>query len=243
MAIPIIVLFDLDGVVLTQKALEYTALMHLRKKFYNWQNIENFRLIDFARIFEESDSKNRLKALKKANFSYKSIIPNKIKRLIFFMSFRLTYKKYEKMYEKVNPQLHSILIKFKNFGIISGIVSNTSRKRLIYYKSNFDLDEYISIFISRDNISVRKPHPYPIIFALKEIKEMFKLPIINKKKVYYVGDLSSDIICAKAAKVNSIALLSGHGTEKQLRNSKPDYIIKEIKDMLKIEPFKKLLSD
>lgn len=243
MEIPIIVLFDLDGVVLTQKALEYTGLVHLRNKFYNWQNIENLRLIDFARIFEEADSKNRIKALKKANLKYKSLIPNRIKRLLFFIRFRRSYKKYEKIYEQVNPQLKSILIKFKNHGVISGIVSNTRAKRLIYYKLKFHLDDYISVFISRDNSPVRKPHPYPIIVALKEIKEQFNISGINKKNVYYIGDLPSDIRCAKAANVNSIALLSGHGTKKQLRDSKPDYIIKEIKDIPDIEPFKKLLSD
>ena len=77
MAIPIVVLFDLDGVVLTQKALEYTALIQLRKTWYKWQNVENLRLIDFARIFEETDSDNRLKALKEVNKAYKSIIPNR----------------------------------------------------------------------------------------------------------------------------------------------------------------------
>jgi phosphoglycolate phosphatase-like HAD superfamily hydrolase len=243
MAGPTVVLFDLDGVVLTQKALEYTALIHLRKKFYNWQNIDNLRLIDFARIFEEADSKNRFKALKKVNLAYKPFIPNRIKRLFFFVRFRCSYKKYEKMYEEINPQLKSILIKLKKKRIISGIVSNTSGKRLTYYKLKFNLEEYISVFISRDNIPVRKPHPYSIIFALKKIKEQFNIPRINKKKVYYIGDLSSDIKCAKAANVNSIALLSGHGTDKQLKKSKADYILKELKDIMEIEPFKKLLSE
>ncbi len=242
MAEPTIFLFDLDGVVLTQKALEYTALKQLRNKWYNWQNIKNLRLIDFARIFEEGDSKNRLKALIQVNLAYKSIIPNRCKRILFFIKFRRSYKKYEKIYERVNPQLKSILIELKNHGIISGIVSNTSRKRLSYYTLKFHLDEYISCFISRDDVPVRKPHPYPLIFALREIKHKFQIPKLNKKTIFYIGDLSSDIICAKAANVNSIALLSGHGTENQLRDSKPDYCIKEIRDILEIEPVKKLLS-
>ena len=242
MAEPTIVLFDLDGVVLTQKALEYTALKQLRKKWFNWQNIENLRLIDFARIFEEADSKNRFKALKKVNSAYKSMIPNIFKRLLFFIIFRRSYKKYEKIYEQVNPQLKLVLIEFKNHGIVSGIVSNTSGKRLRYYSLKFHLDEFISVFISRDDVSVRKPHPFPLIFALRKIKEQFDILRISKKNVYYIGDLPSDIRCAKAANVNSIALLSGHGTEKQLRDSKPDYFIKEIRDILEIEPVKKLLS-
>ena len=53
-----IILFDFDGIIITQKSLEYTASFFLKKRFYNWKNIENLRLIDFARIFEEADSKN-----------------------------------------------------------------------------------------------------------------------------------------------------------------------------------------
>ncbi len=243
MAGPTVVLFDLDGVVLTQKALEYTALLQLRKKWYNWQNVENLRLIDYARIFEETDSDNRLKALKEVSEAYKSIIPNRCKRFLFFIIFRRSYKKYEKIYEEINPQLKLILTTFKNLNIISGIVSNTSEKRLDFYRQKFHLDQYISVFISRDNVPIRKPHPYPIIFALKEIKEQFKIPRINKKNVYYIGDLPSDIECAKAANVNSIALLSGHGTKKQLRDSEPNIILQEIKDILEIAPFKKLLFE
>ena len=68
---PPILLFDFDGVVLTQKALEFAALFYKQKKFYNWKNIEQLRLIDFARLFEESDSSNRLKAIYQAFKAYK----------------------------------------------------------------------------------------------------------------------------------------------------------------------------
>ena len=240
---PIILLFDLDGVVLTQRALEYTALVELKKNWYNWKNIDKMRLIDFARIFEEMDSNNRLKALKNVFLAYKPIIPNRLKRVIFFIRFRRSHRKYEKIYEEINPELIPILIKFKNKKIISGIVSNTRGKRLTFYKKKFNLDKYFSVFLSRDNVPIRKPHPYPIILALKIIKEKHKISKINKKKVYYIGDLPSDIICAKNANVNSIAFLSGHGTRKQLRDSEPDIILQEIKDILKIESFKKLLCD
>ncbi|MFX0072805.1 MAG: HAD family hydrolase [Candidatus Hermodarchaeota archaeon] len=237
---PIIVLFDLDGVILTQKALEYTALIYLKNKWYNWQNIENLRLIDFARYFEEADSENRLKALREVNKMYKSFIPNIIKRQLFFIRFRQSYRKYEKIYEKLNPQIKFISAKFKKNGIVSGIVSNTSRERLNFYKNKFQLDKYFSVFLSRDDTIFRKPHAYPIFLALKEIKKSSKLPI-DLKKVYYVGDLPTDIMCAKNANVNSIALLSGHGTTDQLKDSKPDFILETLEDLLKIEPLKKLL--
>ena len=65
MSSPPIILFDFDGVIISQKALEYTASIFRKKKFYRWACIENLRLIDFARLFEEADSKNRIKAFMK----------------------------------------------------------------------------------------------------------------------------------------------------------------------------------
>jgi hypothetical protein len=43
--------------------------------------------------------------------------------------------------------------------------------------------------------------------------------------------------------VKSIALLSGHGTKTGLETANPTTILREIKDILELDPFKKLLLD
>ncbi|MFX0041324.1 MAG: HAD family hydrolase [Candidatus Hodarchaeota archaeon] len=240
MSHPPILLFDFDGVIITQKALEYTALKYLRKKFYKWQNIENLRLIDLARLFEEADSKNRIKALINVYKVYKDYIPSRWRRFLFFIKFRRSYPKYEK-YETLTQNLEEILIEFKKRGIPMGIVSNTSRERLNNFRSRLNLDKFFSVFISRDNSLYRKPNPYPIIVALNKIKKEFKISSINKENVFYIGDLPPDIECAKNAGVNSIALLSGHGNKNDLEKSKPMIILQDIKNILEIETFKKYL--
>ena len=99
-----VLLFVLDGVILTQKALEYAALVHSRNKFYRWKNLDELRLIDFARLFEESDSSNRFKALFQAYKAYAPYIPSRWRRILFFMRFRRFYPKYER-YESIDPEL------------------------------------------------------------------------------------------------------------------------------------------
>jgi HAD superfamily hydrolase (TIGR01549 family) len=237
----LVVLFDFDGIIITQKSLEYTASIFLKKKFYRWRNTDNLRLIDLARMFEEADSKNRIKALLRINKIYKHYIPSIWRRALFFIWFRRTYPKYE-VYETLKPNLEGVLKKLKKNGFILGIVSNTSGKRLNHFIKKFNLNEYFSVIISRDDTSYRKPHPYPIIAALNDIKQTFKISIRNED-VYYIGDLPPDIECAKNAKINSIALLSGHGTEESLENSHPNYILQDIREIVKIEPFKKFLLD
>ncbi len=236
---PPIILFDFDGVIITQKALEYTALVHLKNKFYKWKNTEGLRLIDFARLFEESDSKNILVALKQMNKVYKPFIPSLWKRNLFFIKFRRMYPKYEK-YEMLKPNLEELLIQLKKRDIHLGIVSNTSKKRLDSFRNKLDLDRFFSVFISRDDTPFRKPSPYPIITALMQIKINFNYSI-NRDNVYYVGDLPADIECAKNADVKSIALLSGHGTKISLEKANPTYIVKNINNIIEIEQFKKFL--
>ncbi|MHA1670977.1 MAG: HAD family hydrolase [Promethearchaeota archaeon] len=234
-----ILLFDFDGVIITQKALEYTALIKLKLKFYRWQNIDGLRLIDLARIFEQSDSSNRIKALIRVYKNYKKYIPSKWRRIIFFIKFRRMYPKYE-IYETIKPNLKEILIKLKEHSIPLGVISNTSKKRLNYFIDKLKLDDFFSVYISRDDTPYRKPDPYPIHLALKLIKKKYNLTI-DKTQVYLIGDLPSDIISANNAKIKSIALLSGHGTKEDLENTKPTHILKDISNLLELEPIKKFL--
>ena len=236
-----IVLFDFDGTVITQKSLEYTASVFLKKSFYRWKNTENLRFIDLARLFEEADSKNRVKAILRVIKIYKQYLPSLWRRILFFVNFRSTYPKFE-IYEQLKPELKQLLIRLKRNGIILGIVSNTSGNRLDFFTKRLHLKEYFSVLISRDDTPFRKPNPYPIYIALLNLKRKLKISII-KNDVYYVGDLPHDIYCAKNAGINSIALLSGHGTREGLKNSNPTHIVENPKEILEIEVFKKFLLD
>ncbi|MFX1378412.1 MAG: HAD family hydrolase [Promethearchaeota archaeon] len=239
MSHPPILLFDFDGVVITQKSLEYTASKLIKNDFYGWKNIQNMRLIDFARLIEESDSKNQLAALKRINKAYKPYIPSIWKRNLFFIKFRRMYPMLEK-YEILKPNLELILNHLKRNNFQLGIVSNTSKNRLDFFRKKFNLDKYFSVFISRDDSPLRKPNPYPIIVALIKIKKNFNYSI-NKNNVYYIGDLPADIECARNAGIKSIALLSGHGRKGDLEKSNPTYLIPNIKNILEIDYFKKFL--
>ncbi|GAG89847.1 unnamed protein product, partial [marine sediment metagenome] len=80
------------------------------------------------------------------------------------------------------------------------------------------------------------------LVALIQIKQFLKVSI-DKNNVYLIGDLPTDIECALNAGVKSIALLSGHGTKTSLETANPTIILREIKDILELDPFKKLLLD
>ena len=201
------------------------------------------RLIDFTLLFERSDSTYRLKSLLRIYRIYSYFIPRIWKRSLFFIKFNHDYRRFEKIYDEIKPGLEEILTKLKEKGIPLGIITNTEKKRLRYFKRKFQLEKYFSIFITRDDVPINKPHPYPILFALKNIKQDYKYKKIDKNDVYYIGDLPTDIKCAKSAGVNSIALLSGHGRKKGLERSNPTFFLQDIRSLLDLECFKKLLLD
>jgi HAD superfamily hydrolase (TIGR01549 family) len=160
---------------------------------------------------------------------------------LFFIKYRRTYPKYER-YETLKEGLEETLEILLQKGVLTAIISNTSSKRLNYFRKKLNLDRFFSVYISRDDTPYRKPHPYPVYCALYKIKKEKNCPII-KENVYIIGDLKSDIECANNAGVKSIALLSGHGKKKDLIALHPTIILEKIQDLLKIDLFKKLLLD
>ncbi|MBD3340474.1 MAG: HAD hydrolase-like protein [Candidatus Lokiarchaeota archaeon] len=232
---PNIFLFDFDGVIITQKALEYTALELIRNKTFRIRNNEHLRLIDYAKMFELSDSNNKIEALIQAFRNYKEIIPSRWRRLFFFYLFRKRYKKYEKIYEELEPNIEELLNLLKVRGNPMAIVSNTNRPRLNFFKNKFSLDRFFRVIITQDDVPYRKPHAYPILRAIQLIKREFGFAKIDRNKVFMIGDLPSDIASAKAAKIKSIAILSGHGNTQELEKLKPDLICKNLTALLKEE--------
>ena len=151
------------------------------------------------------------------------------------------YPKYE-IYETLKPKLREILSDLQKCGVIFGIVSNTGGERLSIFRNRLSLDEYFSVCISRDDTPVRKPQGHPVIIALQHLKKELEFPI-DKNNVYLIGDLPTDIECAHNAGVKSIALLSGHGTKLSLEKANPTIILRNIEDIIEIDPFKKLLLE
>ncbi len=238
---PPIILFDFDGVILTQKALELAGLIFLRNDFYKWRNAEKLRPIDLALLFEKSDSERFVKFYKNIHKNYKTYIPSRTRRDLFLARFGKKYRKLEKLHAKLKPGICNVLMELRSKEIPLGIISNTQKKRMNYFKKRFELDKYFTIILSRNDLPYHKPNPYPIIKALKYIKEERNYNKIEKSDVYFIGDIPSDIICAKSAGIKSIAVLSGHGTKNELLNEDPDYVVERIIDILELPPFKKFL--
>lgn len=87
-----------------------------------------------------------------------------------------------------------------------------------------NLDKYFNMILCGDKLTKMKPHP-EIIHRI-----MHKLNV-KPKDVLFVGDMTVDIKTAKAAKVDSIAVLTGSSTKKELIAVRPNKIINYIRDL------------
>jgi len=109
----------------------------------------------------------------------------------------------------------------KKKGFYVGVISRNSRRAIevVVKKHKIDVD----IIVSRDDIQLTKPHPDPILHALKKLN-------INPVNVLMVGDHPFDIMSGKDAGVTTVGILTGNGTEKELKTAGADFIFKNLKE-------------
>ncbi|MBT7241123.1 MAG: HAD family hydrolase [Candidatus Diapherotrites archaeon] len=66
------------------------------------------------------------------------------------------------------------------------------------------------------------------------IHELLVSHEIEKENALYVGDMPHDIDTAKHAGIKSVAVLSGFGKKEELKVEKPDFMIEDISELIKL---------
>lgn len=91
-----------------------------------------------------------------------------------------------------------------------------------------DIDKYMGAIVSANDTSRHKPHPEPLIVAMRKLK-------VEKDNSVMIGDQHVDVIAAKAAGVHSIVIdhESTANTEKRIIDSNPDAIFSNPHDIKK----------
>ena len=96
--------------------------------------------------------------------------------------------------------------KFATLGIVTTKTGKYSKVLMEY----FDLMKYFEVLIEREDVTLPKPDAEPILKALKKLD-------INSEDIWMIGDTKLDLLCATAANVNSIGVLSGYGNKESLQ--------------------------
>ncbi len=90
-----------------------------------------------------------------------------------------------------------------------GVVTTKTARYSEELLEHFGVMQYFDILIGRESVEHPKPHPEPILKALKHLKA-------DAKRTWMVGDTPMDLISAKEAGVMSVGVLCGYSQKSDL---------------------------
>ncbi|MEW5758769.1 MAG: HAD family hydrolase [Candidatus Omnitrophota bacterium] len=206
-----LIIFDLDGTLVDA----YTAI---EKSF-------NFALSSLGYSKESFDVIKRAVGWGDKNLLAPFIDKNDLNKALLI--YRRHHQKSLLKYSKVFSGAKSLLQYLKNKKIKLAIATNRPTKFTKILLKYLNLDKYFDMVLCGDKLRKMKPHPE----ILQKIMHKLKA---DKDSTLFVGDMTVDIETAKAAKIDSVAVLTGSSTKKELSALKPNKIIKHVSELKKL---------
>jgi N-acetyl-D-muramate 6-phosphate phosphatase len=105
------------------------------------------------------------------------------------------------------------------------IVSARDEATTMQFVASFSLQNYFQKIVTSQTCEHTKPYPEPVLWAAAQMK-------VAPENCVMIGDTTVDILAGKSAGAQTIGLLCGFGTEKELRRAGADLIVSELKDVI-----------
>lgn len=119
--------------------------------------------------------------------------------------------------------LAEILHELKSRGFCMGIITTNSVKNVREFLKNHELD--IFDFVSSTSKIFGKSH---------SLKKLIKKKSFTVEQAYYIGDEIRDIQAAQKAGIKMVAVTWGFNSTKVLKQHRPDYLINNPVELIKI---------
>ncbi|KAF0110396.1 MAG: phosphoglycolate phosphatase [Chloroflexi bacterium] len=95
------------------------------------------------------------------------------------------------------------------------------------FLDQYELNTYFSKVVTSQTCEYTKPFPHPVRHAAQAMG-------LNPESCVMIGDTTVDILAGKAAGAQTIGLLCGFGTEKELLKAGADIILKDLIELKKL---------
>ncbi len=141
------------------------------------------------------------------------------------LRFKRYYRDHCLDHTHVYPGVMSTLKFFKHKKL--AVVTNKPVRVSGYLLDELGLSPYIKVLIGGDSLPNKKPHPEPVLSALVTMR------VHHAKRVVMVGDSANDVEAGQAAGTVTCGLRSNIGDVKKLLNSKPDFLISHIRELMR----------
>jgi pyrophosphatase PpaX len=145
----------------------------------------------------------------------------------FFDNYQKHYRGLHHNYIKVFPGIKELLKKLLEKSFSLGIVTSKSKVGADLTIASINLGDCFSVITTVDDTDQHKPHPEPVLHALKKLG---KTPV----EAIYVGDSPFDIEAGNRAGVTTIAVSWGMATVAELKKHNPTFCVDTSEDLLKL---------
>ncbi|MBD3361251.1 HAD-IA family hydrolase [Candidatus Woesearchaeota archaeon] len=108
------------------------------------------------------------------------------------------------------------------------IVSTNHKEIIEHQLEDYGLLKFFKVIIGNGDVFKIKPNPEALLKCLKKLK-------LSHKEVIYIGDMVSDVETARNANIRIISVTWGWSSKEELKKSKPDLIIDNPKELLKLD--------
>jgi phosphoglycolate phosphatase len=129
----------------------------------------------------------------------------------------------------VETQLYSNVLEtltaLKTSGYRLAIITNKPELFIEPIINGLGLNGLFELIIGGDTLEKRKPDPLPLHHACQQLS-------VNIEQCVMIGDSKNDILAAKAANMESIALTYGYNYGENIANYQPEVVIDNFDDLL-----------
>ncbi len=204
-----LVLFDLDGTLIDTIDLIYLSFKHATTIVLN----------------EDLSREKLLRNIGRPLLDQMKVFSEEKKEDLMSTYHEYNFKNHDRMVSAY-PGVPKVLGELSKSSRI-GVVTSKRRDLALRGIELCGLSGYIEKVVAMEDTTEHKPGPAPVLLALKEFD-------IKKEKSIFIGDSPFDIQAGKAAGVEAVGVTWGPFSKKELLKNKPDHIIDQIEELLKI---------
>lgn len=211
------VIFDLDGTLIDSAPIYYNIID-----------------VIFDRLgIPPVPQSTLLEAMKNGEFEWDLVLPDELKN----NKYQLVEKAREIIDKIAPPMFHDqiklipgtadTLIKIAAKGLRLALVTSTIRQYMaikLAPLAKAGVADLFEVVITADDVKNKKPHAEPLVMCSDKLG-------LTPRNCIYVGDTRVDIKAARAAGMQTVAVLTGFDDYEALEREHPDAIIERVSDL------------
>lgn len=126
----------------------------------------------------------------------------------------------------IHEGILELLKKIRESGHSCSLCTGKGRSRTLELVKHLHIESYFSIIVCSDQVTYPKPNPESLFLIMKKLN-------YSHKNTIMVGDGVNDIVCAKNAGIESIAVTWGDALKEDLLKAGPNIIVDTVAQLEK----------